>query len=116
MISMTYPSTWVWNGTSFVLTPGPSYNYSYDSMYRLSGMTDSNHNTIVNNVSYDLANRLLSMNYPTGNETRGYNTLGQLLNVTVQLPYSPYSVAENLTYTFRPTEPTTARSVRCPTR
>jgi RHS repeat-associated protein len=42
------------------------------------------------------------MNYATGNETRGYNVLGQLTNVTVQLPYSPYSVAENLTYTYPP--------------
>jgi RHS repeat-associated protein len=94
--SMTYPST-VSNDTP---TPGPSYNYSYNSMYQLSGMTDSNHNTIVNNVSYNAANQLLTIDYPTGNETRGYNVLGQLTNVTVQLPYSPYSVAENLTYTY----------------
>ena len=33
-------------------------------VYRVAGMTDSGSNTIVNNVSYDAANRLLTMNYP----------------------------------------------------
>jgi RHS repeat-associated protein len=88
--SMSYPST----GTA-----GPSYNYSYDSMYRLSGMTDSSNNTIVSNVSYNAANQLLTMNYPTGDETRVYNTLGQLSNLYVQSP--PYfSYAVNLTYNY----------------
>ncbi len=47
---MTYPST----GTSLAPVAGPSYNYSYDSMYRLSGMTQSS-TTTVNNVSYNAA-------------------------------------------------------------
>ena len=48
-------------------TAGPSYNYSYDSMSRLSGMT-SGSTTVVNNVSYNAANQLLTVDYPTGNE------------------------------------------------
>ena len=54
MTSMTYPSTI--SGTT--TTPGPSYNYSYDSMNRLSGMT-SGSTTVVNGVSYNAANQLL---------------------------------------------------------
>ena len=44
----------------------PTYNYSYDSMYRLSGMTQTTTptTTIVSNVSYNAANQLLTMNYP----------------------------------------------------
>jgi hypothetical protein len=42
-----------------------------NDMYRLSGMTDSNNNTIVGNVSYNAANQLLTMNYPAANEVRG---------------------------------------------
>ena len=68
LTAMTYPSTRAIDGT--IITPGPSYNYSYDSMYRLSGMTDSNRNTIVSGVSYNAANQLLSIDYPSGNETR----------------------------------------------
>ncbi len=92
LISTTYPSgTTASNGT-IITTPGPSYNYSYDSMYRLSGMTDSNYNTIVSGVSYNAANQLLSINYPGNNETRSYNVLNQLTNVTAG--------SENLTYNY----------------
>ena len=61
-------------------------------MYRLAGMTDSGSNTIVSNVSYDPANRLLTMNYPGANETRSYNVLGQLVNLAAN--------GENLTYNY----------------
>ena len=93
--SMSYPSTVNLTTT----TPGPSYNYSYDSMYRLSGMTQSS-TTVVNNVSYNAANQLLTMNYPTGDETRAYNSLNQLTSLTVQLPYYPYSYPSNFTYNY----------------
>jgi YD repeat-containing protein len=78
---MTYPTT-----TSN--RAGLTYNYSYDSMYRLSGMTDASNNALVNNVSYDPSNQLLSMNYRTSSynsftdETRGYNTQFQLTSLT----------------------------------
>jgi len=71
--AMTYPST-VSGSTT---TPGASYNYSYDQMYRLSGMT-SGSTTVVNGVSYNAANQLLTMNYPGANESRWYNVLNQL--------------------------------------
>lgn len=69
-------------------------------MYRLSGMTQSS-TTIVSNVSYNAANQLLSINYPGANETRSYNVLNQLTNITA-------GSGENLTYNY-PTGPTTAR-------
>ncbi len=71
---------------------GPAYNYSYDSMYRLSGMTDSNNNTIVSNVSYNAGNQLLTMNYPGASEVRGYNMLNQLTTLSAG--------TENLTYNY----------------
>jgi uncharacterized protein RhaS with RHS repeats len=56
-------------------------------------MTDSGSNTIVSNVSYDAANRLLTMNYPGANETRSYNVLGQLTNIHA-------GSSENVTYNY----------------
>ena len=76
--AMTYPST---IGVLNVVTSGASYNYSYDSMNRLGGMTDSNNNTIVSGVSYDAANRLLTMAFSNVNENRNYNVLGQLTQI-----------------------------------
>ena len=87
MTAVTYPST----GTSLAPVAGASYTYSYDSMYRLSGMKQST-TTIVNNVSYNAANQLLTMNYGLA-ETRTYNVLNQLTNVTA-------GTSENLTYNY----------------
>jgi RHS repeat-associated protein len=94
--AMTYPSTISGSNT----TPGASYNYSYDSMNRLGGMTDSNNNTIVNGVSYDAASRLLGMTYNLLSESRSYNVLGQLTNISVQNLNAPYNTAESLTYNY----------------
>lgn len=79
---------------TFLGTPGPSYTYSFDTLGRLSGMTDQNHNIVVSNVAYGPANELLTIAYnPTSppnysyfasyQETRSYNVLKQLTNVTV---------------------------------
>jgi len=62
-------------------------------MYRLNGMTLAG-NTVVANVSYNVANQLLTMYYGY-NETRAYNTLGQLTGLNVQ---GPYGTVESLTY------------------
>jgi hypothetical protein len=50
--SMTYPST----GNSTAPTAGPSY----DSMYRLSGMTTSTGTGVVSGVGYNAANKLIA--------------------------------------------------------
>ncbi len=76
--SITYPST----GPSNAPVAGASYNYSYDSMYRLAGMTTSTGSTVVNSVTYNAANQLLTMDYPGANETRTYNSLNQLITLT----------------------------------
>ncbi len=86
---MTYPSTINGSGTS---VPGPSYNYSYDTMYRLSGMT-SGSTTVVSGVSYNAANELLGMSFNGIAESRGYNVLNQLTNL-----YDSSGV--NLTYNY----------------
>ena len=93
---MTYPST---IGVLNVVTAGASYNYSYDSMNRLGGMT-SGSTTVVNGVSYDAANRLLGMTFNSLSESRSYNVLGQLTNINVQNLGYPYGTAENLTYNY----------------
>ncbi len=90
LTAMTYPSTDNGSGTS---VPGASYNYSYDSMYRLSGMTTSGGTTVVNGVSYNAANQLLGMTYNGIGETRGYNVLNQLTSIVA-------GSTENLTYTY----------------
>jgi hypothetical protein len=69
-------------------------------MYRLSGMTDSNHNTIVNNVSYNAASQLLTIGFPqfsAANETRGYNVLNQLVTLSAQ---NNHGWIEDLTYNY----------------
>jgi RHS repeat-associated protein len=90
--SMTYPST-VSGSTT---TPGPSYNYSYDSMYRLSGMT-SGSTTIVNGVSYNAANQLAGITYNGFAESRTHNVLNQLITLKVQ---ESIVISENVTYNY----------------
>ncbi len=74
--------------------PGPSYNYSYDSMYRLGGMTDSYSNTIVSGVLnqltnlYDSSGVNLTYNYPTGTNNR---KVGSMYNAVS---------GETVTYTY----------------
>ncbi len=48
-------------------------------MHRPTGLTDQNSNTIVNNVTYNAANQLLTFN----NETRTYNNLNQMTRLQV---------------------------------
>jgi hypothetical protein len=79
-------------------TPGASYTYSYDSMYRLSGMQTSGGTTVVNNVTYNAANQLLTMTFGPTTETRGYNSLNQLTSISAQ--NVPYGTIENLTYNY----------------
>ncbi len=80
--------------------PGASYNYSYDSMYRLNGMTTSASATVVNNVSYNAANQLLGMTFNDIAEIRGYNSLGQLTSMVAGLATFPYTAYENLSYNY----------------
>ena len=87
--AVTYPST----GFSTAPVAGASYNYSYDSMYRLSGMTTSTGTSVVSGVSYNAANEVLTMNYYGIAETRSYNVLNQLTNINV-------GSFENLTYNY----------------
>ncbi len=70
---ITYPT----DASSFT----PTYNYTYDAMARLSGMT-GNDGGYVNNVSYGAANELKTINYYGATETRSYNSLFQMTNIT----------------------------------
>ncbi len=79
MTSVKYPHTASYNGMAIVYTDGPTYTYSFDAMHRPTGLTDQNSNTIVNNVTYNAANQLLTFN----NETRTYNNLNQMTRLQV---------------------------------
>ena len=79
MTSVNYPETWSWNGSALVSTAGPTYTYSFDAMYRPTGLKDQNNNTVVNNVTYNAANQLLTFN----TETRQYNNLNQMTRLTI---------------------------------
>ncbi len=77
--SVTYPTS----GS----VPGATYNYTYDSMARLYGMTDASAGAVVNSVTYGPANEMLNMSFYMSayltSETRTYNTLGQMTNLSV---------------------------------
>jgi RHS repeat-associated protein len=81
MTSVNYPETWAWSSqtNNLVSTNGPTYTYSFDAMDRPTGLKDQNNNTIVNNVTYNAANQLLTFN----TETRTYNNLNQMTQLTI---------------------------------
>jgi RHS repeat-associated protein len=92
--SVNYPSTYSYNPSGqLVTTPGPKYTYSFDSMDRPTGLTDQSNNTDVSNVTYNAANQLLGLNYLGIAETRQYNNLNQMTNLTA-------GSLINITYTF----------------
>ena len=70
--------------------PTVNLRYSYDSMGRLSGMTDGPSGPVwVQGVTYDLANRITQLQYPQYSstasfitETKTYNFNGQLESMT----------------------------------
>jgi len=74
MTSVSYPATY--KGV------GPVYTNSFDSMSRLTGLTDQNNNTDVSGVSYNAANKFLGITYFGATETRQYNNLFQLTQLT----------------------------------
>jgi RHS repeat-associated protein len=94
MTSVNYPETWSWQGQNgpLVSTPGPTYTYSFDAMYRPTGLTDQNSNTVVNNVTYNAANQLSTFN----TETRTYNNLNQMTQLTIT-GTQPLNISYNFT-------------------
>ncbi len=65
-----------------VQSPGGYYGYGYDTMERLSTMTNLNtSSSIITGTTYDPANRLLSISGNL-NESRTYNVMGQLTQIT----------------------------------
>jgi RHS repeat-associated protein len=91
MTSVTYPTTYSNSGSTLVPNTGPTYTYSFDAMYRPTGLTDQNNNTLVNNVAYNPANQLLTFN----TETRTYNNLNQMTRLTIT-----GSAALDISYNF----------------
>ncbi len=75
-----------------------TFSYGYDSMMRLSTMTDSSNYSqpVVNNVQYNAASQLTAINYYSVAEARTYNNLLQLSNITAS-GTSPINVTYNYT-------------------
>jgi hypothetical protein len=93
MTSVNYPTTYSWNGSQLVPATGPTYTTSFDAMSRPSSMVDQTNATKVNNITYNPANQLTAVTYFGANESRTYNTLNQMTNLTV-------GSTMNITYTF----------------
>ena len=68
---------------------------------RPNSMTDQNNASVVSGVAYGVANEMLQMTYNGGTETRTYNTMFQLTNISGLGRTSP---------TTSPPDRTTARS------
>jgi len=49
---------------------------------RPNSMTDQNRASVVSGVAYGVANEMLQMTYNGGTETRTYNTMFQLTNIS----------------------------------
>ncbi len=92
VLSVNYPTTYSWNGSQLVPSSGPAYTYAFDAMYRPTGLTDQNNNTVVNNVSYNAANQLSTFN----TETRTYNNLNQMTQLTIT-GSQPLNISYNFT-------------------
>src|SRR5579863_1221280 len=80
--SVTYPAS------------GNTYTYSFDSMYRPSGLSDPVNGTDVWNVAYNAANQFTTIGYFGSSESRSYNSLNQLTSVS---GYMEPSVTYNYT-------------------
>ncbi len=81
---------------------GPDYGYAYDIMGRLNTMTNVGGSfQMVTGTTYDPANRLLSISGNVLNETREYNTMGQLTQI-VSSAVSGSSL--NITYNYSSTQ------------
>jgi RHS repeat-associated protein len=89
MTSVVYPNA------------GPTYNFTYNSMGRPSGMTQSGGGTLVSNITYGPAGELLTMSYLGYNETRQYNARLQLTRLSTNNGVSTFTDFE---YRFSATQ------------
>ena len=79
--SMTYPNA---HDAAFNPLTGRTFTYSFDSMKRLTGMTEqATQSAWVSGVQYNAAGQWTQLITPAGTETRQYNTLGQLTRMTI---------------------------------
>jgi RHS repeat-associated protein len=94
VLSVSYPETWAWSnsGNDLVSTAGPAYTYTFDAMYRPMELKDQNNNMVVNNVSYNAANQLLTFN----TETHTYNNLNQMTQLVIT-GTQPLNISYNFT-------------------
>ena len=95
VLSIAYPSSQV--NTDGTTTAGPRYSYTYDSMGRLTNMTDQQVN-FVSSVTYGPADEMLQMVASGFNETRSYNANLQLTELVsgtnIDIKYN-YSATQN---------------------
>src|SRR3984893_12509471 len=108
MTSVLYPDSGAYDangnvvpGTNGLGGPYPTYNYAFDTMGRLNGMTSQSGSTmatVVNGVSYNQANQLTGMTYGGLQETRTYSS--QMLQMTDVTVWNVSSWVMNQHYAF----------------
>ena len=95
MKQVTYPATVDSQGVSHA---GPVYNYGFDSMGRLSGLTDQYSTSWVNGLVYGPANELKAMSYFGAYESRGYDDsrlqLTSLNGITYTYPSGGHNIGK----------------------
>ena len=89
MTSVQYPQQ---PGGSALAT----YTYGFDAMGRLNTMTDQSNNSLVSGVTYNAANKLLTLSGTVVAESRSYNVNQQLTEL--------YSGAYHFKYNYSPTQ------------
>ena len=86
------------------LPSGLIYSHAYDTMRRLNTMTNVGGSyQMITGTTYDPANRLLSISGNNLTETRSYNTMGQLTNIT-STAYGYPGGNVNITYNYSATQ------------
>jgi RHS repeat-associated protein len=81
LLSVTYPS---WKYLTYT-APGSVFYYGYDTLGRLNTMGSFTYpgNDLISGVTYGVANQVTAITGPLFNETRSYNTMFQLTQITV---------------------------------
>ena len=83
--SVKYPDTQIWNGSGLSTVTGATYNLTYDTMSRPSGMTQQGGGTLVQRVVYNAANQMTQLWFNGYTEARTYNNRLQMTQLTATI-------------------------------
>ncbi|MEZ5355297.1 MAG: RHS repeat-associated core domain-containing protein [Bryobacteraceae bacterium] len=108
VVWMKYPSKKKWIGHTPVTTDGPTVNYQFDSMARMTGVTETlggQTKTLISAMLYNAHGAMTQMKHHgnggatvTQTESREYNILGQLTRISAGAGGGNGAVDLNYTY------------------